>query len=209
MVNATSLALVIRQLYSIWRTVKARRQQKYERQVTHFEQLGVGNQDIVFLGDSLIAQADWCALFPERSIRNRGIGGDTTGGLLERLDAISRGQPKKIFLLIGTNDVGFGILQKQTVNNYAQILTHLQTHAPHSELYVQSILPRQRKFKAQIESINKQLNELCTQHDVPFIDLYPSFLDNRGQLDARLTTDGLHLLGGGYRRWQKLLTAYI
>ncbi len=59
---------------------------------------------IVFLGDSLSAQCEWRDLFGDRlMILNRGIGGDTSAGVLNRTLDVSRLRPRAVFLMIGTN----------------------------------------------------------------------------------------------------------
>ena len=75
----------------------------YERWTSQFEHLEIQAGDVVFLGDSITEGGAWDELFPGVPVRNRGIGGDTTSGVLDRLDQITRGRPAKVFLKIGTN----------------------------------------------------------------------------------------------------------
>ena len=62
----------------------------------------------LFLGDSLTEYGNWRELFPGLDIKNRGIAGDTTDGVLHRLDGITALSPDKIFLMIGINDLLMG-----------------------------------------------------------------------------------------------------
>src|SRR5258708_3203562 len=62
-----------------------------------FRRLPNTEAEIVFAGDSLIARGPWSELYSP--IKNRGIGGETTAGLLDRLDELTESQPRKIFLL--------------------------------------------------------------------------------------------------------------
>ena len=71
---------------------------------------------LVFLGDSITDDGNWDKLFPNLSAENRGIGGDSTLGLLNRLDQIIALQPSQIFLMIGAmvfilmmSDISFGV----------------------------------------------------------------------------------------------------
>ena len=68
-----------------------------------FEQLPIRGNDIVFLGNSITDGCEWAELFNNRHIKNRGISADRSGWLLDRLDPIVNGHPKKLFLMIGTN----------------------------------------------------------------------------------------------------------
>jgi len=72
-----------------------------------------GNQaDIVMVGDSITEGAEWHELFPNLLIVNRGIGWDTTEGLLHRMESIYSTGAKKAFVMIGINDLG----QSRSVN---------------------------------------------------------------------------------------------
>jgi lysophospholipase L1-like esterase len=42
-----------------------------------------------------------------------------------------------------------------------------------------------------------------------FIDLYPLFVDARGDLCAELNNDHLHLLAHGYELWAEALHPYL
>jgi len=57
---------------------------------------------VVMVGDSLTDGAEWGELFPGAGIANRGIDGDTTDGVLERMDAILALHPAKAFVMIAS-----------------------------------------------------------------------------------------------------------
>lgn len=59
--------------------------------------------DIVMVGDSITDGAEWHEMFPQLNIVNRGISGDTTVGVLNRLEGITQTQAKKAFIMIGVN----------------------------------------------------------------------------------------------------------
>lgn len=75
---------------------------------TLFEELPVTSKDIIFLGNSITNGAEWSELFSNKHVKNRGISGDICMGVYDRLDAVLKGKPAKIFLLIGINDVSRG-----------------------------------------------------------------------------------------------------
>ena len=106
-----------------------------------FEVLPIHSNDIVFLGNSITDGCEWAELFDNPRIKNRGISADRTGWMLERLDPIVKGQPKKLFLLIGTNDLAAGIAPQTVVDNIRRILERFRTESPRTKLYVQSIFP--------------------------------------------------------------------
>ena len=78
-----------------------------------FEQLPIRGNDIVFLGNSITDGGEWAELFNNRHVKNRGISADRSGWLLDRLDPIINGHPKKLFLMIGTNDLAVGIAPEE------------------------------------------------------------------------------------------------
>ena len=62
--------------------------------------------DVVFLGDSLTDGYDVKRFYPEYTVLNRGISGDTTVWLEERLDvSLYAIQPKVAVMLIGANNI--------------------------------------------------------------------------------------------------------
>src|SRR5687768_11746755 len=68
---------------------------------------------IVFLGNSITAGTDWSELLQMENVRNRGISSDITFGVIERLDEVTSGNPKKVFVLIGINDISRNIPDSQ------------------------------------------------------------------------------------------------
>ena len=69
-------------------------QEGYERQRRDlFDVLPVRSNDIIFLGDGLTDGCEWAELFDNRHIKNRGIRGDRSEWLLERLRTLIPGHP--------------------------------------------------------------------------------------------------------------------
>ncbi len=202
--------LIGRRLLSLYSEVKNRRQQRFLRRKSHFAIKHVTSNELLFVGDSITEGADWHGLFPEQSthnsvVRNFGIGSDTTAGVLERLAPILAGHPRAIFLLIGTNDIGTGIPLLQTTRNYRAIVAQIHQSTPATQLYIQSILPREASQQAAVEALNRQIQHLAAEYGATYIDLYSQFLGEEGGIDPICSNDELHLLGSGYRRWQQAL----
>ena len=81
----------------------------YNRRVELFASYDVQPGDVVMLGDSITEGADWPALLPGVRVHNHGIGGDDTDGVLRRLALVTDRRPGKVFVMIGTNDIGKGV----------------------------------------------------------------------------------------------------
>lgn len=77
----------------------------YHQRVSLFRSLPQTKDDIIFLGNSITDGGEWSELFADLSIKNRGISGDNSAGVLNRLDEVYSRHPVKVFLLIGTNDL--------------------------------------------------------------------------------------------------------
>lgn len=166
-----------------------------------FDEFRVRPGDIVFLGDSLTAGARWPEMFPGRPVRNRGIRGDTAKGILRRLGPIVRGKPGQVFLMAGTNDLGFGRSVSETLETLEQIIERIRQRSPTTEVIVQSVLPRQADFHERITKLNDELQRVCNERTVRYCDLHAAFANEQGELRPELTNDGLHLLGPGYALW--------
>ena len=183
----------------------------YLQRVDFFKAHPIEKKDVVMIGDSLTAGANWDELFPGTPIKNRGINADTTLGVLSRLDEITAGQPAAIFLLIGTNDLPWYVYRHDELilGTYEEILGRIKRDSPQTRIFVQSLLPRARVYAKRIRLFNRRLKGLAEFSGATYIDLHQPFTGHYGELRARLNNDHLHLLAGGYQIWQEILTPYI
>ena len=157
------------------------------------------------LGDSITAEGDWSAALPDLRIRNRGIGSDTTADVLERLEDSLSGPPGLLLLMIGTNDLEFGVAHAQTVRNVCLILDRVSAAAPDTRVVVHAVLPRRDRYHPLVAPLNAALARVCGERDLEFLDLTVHFADANGMFDTTMTDDGLHPNGQGHRRWADLL----
>lgn len=190
----------------------------YARRATLFDLLPVYSSDIIMLGNSLTDGAEWNELFDNCHVKNRGIVGDIIPGFFERLEPILKGQPRKIFIMGGVNDISHGVSADSIVSAMTQVVTTIQARCPKTEIYVQSMLPfnndvRLWKLLKGREQVvvdgNKGLESMCQRLGVTFINLYPLFVGENGKMKPEYTNDGLHLMGGAYLIWRDVLLPYI
>jgi hexosaminidase len=187
---------------------------RHDQKVSMFKATPVSNGAIVFLGNSITEGGNWSELFPDKHILNRGIGGDISGGVLKRLDEIVRHQPSKVFICIGTNDIAKGISQEVIIQNYRTILQTVKVQSPETKIYVQSAFPVGKKVitghsNEKIVPLNAAIKKLCSEMNIAYIDLHPSFIDETGCLKPEFTNDNLHLMGKGYLVWKGLIEPYV
>lgn len=190
----------------------------YPVQVRQFKTYPDSDTDIIFLGNSITARAHWNELLQLPTARNRGISGDTTFGILERLDEVTEGQPSKIFILIGINDISRSFPDDQILANFRKIISRIQEESPKTQVYLETILPVNKSFNVykrhynkdeHILYINKQLKKLAEEMKVTLIDIYPQFLDEQQRLDEKYTDEGLHLNENGYLKLAEILKPYL
>ena len=191
----------------------------YYQRATLFEELPVTSKDIIFLGNSITNGAEWSELFSNKHVKNRGISGDICMGVYDRLDAVLKGKPAKIFLLIGINDVSRGTSADTIVGYIGMIAAKIKKDSPKTRLYLQSVLPVSDHYNMlkghtahweEVAKIKEGLIRLAEKEKLTYIDLYSHFVDSKtGKMNIEYTNDGLHLLGKGYLKWVEIVKPYI
>jgi len=171
--------------------------------------------EIIFLGNSITAGGHWSELFNDLKVKNRGISGDVTAGILFRLNEVVDRKPAKIFLLIGINDLARGIPIDTICSNIEKIIDIVRIKAPGTSLFIQSVLPVNDaiggRFKSHVNksgdiiSVNNRLLRMAEDHGLSYVDLYTNFVNSAGKLDTIYTNDGLHINGAGYQLWKSMV----
>ena len=145
-------------LKSALRTViSAQSKAAWEARVSLFKDTP-GFADIVMLGDSLSEAGNWSELLTGMKVINRGIGSDTSAGVLARLPEIIARRPKLVFIMIGENDLEQRTSPEDTARNIRAIVRMLSEH--HINSVIQSVLHVAQGHKPDINSKVKRLNEL-------------------------------------------------
>ncbi|WP_313942956.1 MULTISPECIES: SGNH/GDSL hydrolase family protein [Calothrix] len=161
-------------------------------------------------------------LLPEnRSWLNQAISGETSDGLLKRLNLFDNTEPEVIFVMIGINDLIRGNSDEIILENQQQILGYLRKVHPKAKIFIQSILPhggaestwegKEKLLKIpnnRIQQLNQQLQTIASNQGVKYLDLYSLFVNPEGNIRSELTTDGLHLSPQGYMVWGTALQIY-
>jgi lysophospholipase L1-like esterase len=182
----------------------------YQGRMELFNSLTPPKNATVFLGNSITERGAWGELLSGQPIMNRGIGGDNTFGVLARLEGIAKAKPKKLFLLIGINDLSRGLPKEVILNNYNRILTYLTTHTPKTKIYIQSVLPLYEPYtkeaylknkKDSILNLNMGIKQVAVKFNLTYIDLHEIFADGNGDLKKEYTADGIHLKPAAYVIW--------
>ena len=111
------------------------------------------------------------------------------------------------------------ISAEEVLSNIRKIVERFQNESPRTKLYIQSVFPVNNAFKkyaskhgrhdADIVTVNKGLQALCTEKGLVYIDLWTPLADENGKLNKAYTNDGLHLMGEGYLVWRDIVKPYV
>ena len=171
-----------------------------------------GNIDLLFVGDSITdwwARAGlevWNANFASMNPANFGIAGDTTQGVLWRMQngELEGFKAKLIVLMLGTNNINRNPVD-EIVDGNRLILAEFRKRQPQAKVLLLGVFPRTAQadnpIRATIKEMNEKLAKLADNRQVFFMDIGPKFLQPDGTLPADVMPDGLHPSAKGYQIW--------
>ena len=153
--------------------------------------------DVAFLGDSLTDGYDLEKYYPQYLVLNRGIGGETTFGLEERLKvSVYDLKPKVAVMLIGANNFD------TMFDNYENILKGFKENLPNTKIVLLSLTSMSQEWGKNNQKAaynNVKIKLLSEKYGFEFVDLYSPLLNlETGEIYAQYTTDGGHLTPAGY-----------
>jgi len=165
--------------------------------------------DIILLGDSITAGFPTDTLLKEFSVLNKGIAGDRTDQVLERLNRdVIELAPSAVFLLIGINDIGGGFSNNTLLVNYERLILRITKNVPGGKLFIESILPTRgidNRPLERIQLLNVEIHKLAMKYGIKFLDIYPLFVNAKGELREEFSDDGIHLTLPAYQKWADYL----
>lgn len=186
-----------------------------QRKAAHYARIAshVEAHSTVFYGDSLTEMYDLTYWYPGKHYVNRGISGDTTDHMIERINTnLIDLQPDTVVLLAGANDFRAGQSVDTVVQNLRTIIETVQRELPNTRILVQSLYPvhpseeilMSQKLLRQLDNskilaANRELQLVCAELAVSYVDVHARLTDSQGNLRREFTIDGLHLNTAGYR----------
>lgn len=187
----------------------------------YFELLSQDSLAIVFMGTSITHNFELEEAFQLPHLQNRGINGDQIPGMIARLEAITRQQPRALFIEAGINDLGDGNADHTVLwDKMNTLILRLNEQLNDScKVFILSVLPVSNssenmpnycspKMNTEIRKSNQKYQDLCDVFHLTYIDLHAEFAVN-GEMNPALTTDGVHLNGEGYILLGELLRPYV
>lgn len=169
--------------------------EQYERENAEYEDYEV---DVAFIGDSLTDGYDLAQYYPQYVTANRGIGGDTTFGVEDRLQvSLFDLKPKVVVMLIGANNMD------TMLQNYESILQSLKENLPESKIVLCSLTAMGGEHwggKNQLAAYNNvSIKLLAQKYGYTYVDLYSALYDvSIGEVYEGYTVDGGHFTHEGY-----------
>ncbi|MGT2755873.1 GDSL-type esterase/lipase family protein [Streptococcus ovuberis] len=158
---------------------------------------------IVLAGDSLTEFLPHGKLQTELPLYNRGIRGIGIAFLREHINTlILEVKPSQVVLLIGTNDLMFGMAPEHLAEEISELLETIQAELPTCDIYLQSLYPRLDSVQwgpalmDEIEIANLYLRNLS---GITYIDMHSQLAMSNQLLNPDYTRDGVHLTMAGYQ----------
>jgi lysophospholipase L1-like esterase len=167
---------------------------------------------VVFLGDSIFDNWRLNEYFPDNDFVNRGINGQYTGQMLNRMKSdVVDSRPAAVLILGGSFDLTRNI-PLTTVEANLTALADL-AEANNIRPMFGSVLPVSDYHKAdnptyertpgrplgQIRALNEWLQSFCVRRGYSYLNFFAGVVDAKGQLREDFSDDGLHPNGKGYR----------
>ena len=178
---------------------------------------------IVFIGDSITDLFPLDSYFASLPLAtyNRGISGDVTSGVLNRLKVCAYDiKPSKIVLMIGINDIDCGRSAEDTAETYKEILKNIKENLPETKVYCMSLVSQHKgieKYSALkitktipiIMETNSLYQSLAQEFGYTYVDLFHETCDSNNVLIEKYSDDGLHLNANGFEVWANVLKPYL
>jgi lysophospholipase L1-like esterase len=181
------------------------------------------NFDVVMLGDSITNLVNWNELLDNKKIANLGIGGDSTEGVLHRLDDVYLLEPKMCFIMIGINDFQGNRSVEYVAQNYRKIISEIKEH--NIKVLIQSVLNIGENYyinhiagknkgdweiiNEKVKRLNGELEKVAKEYDVEYIDVNAS-LSASNILETQYGDEsGVHLSLLGHKKWAEIIKPKI
>ena len=152
-----------------------------------------------------------------KKIYNRGVRATTTADLLAHMDTLIFDlQPSKIFINIGSNDIGFNVPEETFISNYTKILEQIKTKLPQTKVYAMAFYPvntthnfgeeedehghlYEHRSNDLLQAASKKVQAIVEKAGDTFINVNAGLADVDGNLKPEYTFDGAHMLPNGYQ----------
>ncbi|MBQ0164924.1 MAG: hypothetical protein KBS75_06980, partial [Bacteroidales bacterium] len=174
--------------------------------------MALPENSIVFVGNSITDMHNWTEAFGnDPRIVNRGNSGGYSYEVLDNVESWVRFKPAKVFIKIGTNDLGTSYTEQSIAANIQKTVDIIRNESPNTKIYLQSILPaKDQAYKTltTIQAANELIEAIATKTiNCTYIDLYSELGGIRS--GGSYSADNLHLKAYGYKIWCEAILPYL
>lgn len=183
--------------------------------------LDKASESIVFLGDSITSSYNLEYYFPDLTVINSGVWGDRTDNAHARLESdVYAHKPKKIFILLGINDMGYGRTNDDIAQRIETLISDIGENCPYSKIYLISVYPlnisdfdiwyppMSENINTVVDDLNSKLVDLADDLDIEYVDVAQHLKNGNNELKNIYTVEGLHLTEAGYEVISEVLEGY-
>ena len=185
-----------------------------------FKVLETNNESIVFIGNSITDMHCWPEAFVTSTgeylpIVNRGNSGTYSTEQSDNIESYINGKPKKVFMMIGTNDIatrGLNFTGEQVLQQIKSMVERIQRRSPQTSIYLYCILKSDYGYR--VESTWLHANELIKEYvekansdKLTYVDIYDELAC---VADGGVWSyDKLHLTAAAYEIWCRSICKYL
>lgn len=169
-----------------------------------------GNKPLVIAGDSRVDEVEWHELLGRSDVANRGIGGDTVGGLTKRIIGYLNTNTSVCVIQIGFNDLLQGNDPGSVFLEYVNLLKLLNEREV--RVVVMAIIHAGEQYfylNPSIVALNEKLRQFAITNKHQWLDVNPALCDPSMSLKQAFTIDGIHLSGVAYRTISSEINAIL
>ncbi len=185
-----------------------------------FKVLSTNNESIVFIGNSITDMHCWPEVFVTSDgnylpIVNRGNSGTYSTEQSDNLESYIAGKPKKVFMMIGTNDIatrGLNFTGEQVLKYIKSMVDRIQKRSPETSIYLYCILKSNYGYR--VESTWLHANELIKEYvekansdKLKYVDIYDELACVAD--GNEWSYDKLHLTAAAYEKWSRSICEYL
>lgn len=187
--------------------------------------------EILFTGSSLMEQFPINELLMTNNmhqvIYNRGVGGFTTNDMLQHMEEmVFATEPSRIFINIGTNDIGSPDYHLDAlIENYEKIIRLIREKLPEAEINMLAYYPVNEvdqlpdtewakylfvtRTNENLKIANEAVKKLADKMGCRFLNVNDGLTDENGRLKKEFTIEGIHMYANGYQVVLNNLKAYL
>lgn len=136
------------------------------------------------------------------------------GSTVSLREALSRKQFKKIYIMVGVNELG--TWTDTFTDAYKEAIDEIRELQPGAVIFIQGIMYVSDDYSKAHDIVNNDniidknnhIAALANGVDIFYLDMNPAITDDSGYLDPDLTWDGVHLQAQYYSLWVDFLKSH-